>query len=181
MFERFTEKARRVIFFARHEVSEYGGEFIDTRQLLLGLLREDKQLFSRLLREGDLLEDAAESLGIRTLDEKVGRSVDIPLSLDATRALAFGAEESEQLGHRYIDTGHLLLGLLREPSATRDLLVKRGLELSTVRAALPGTAASSANRQIVDDLRVRFGKMMARLKPELEPAVVYNVRVERAK
>lgn len=138
MFERYTEKARRVIFFARYESSQFGGPYIETEHLLLGLLREDKELTHRFLRgEGNIeairkqIEDATE------IREKTSTSVDLPLSNEGKRALVYAAEESEKLGHKHIGTEHLLLGLLREEkSFAAQLLHERGVRLSSVREEL---------------------------------------------
>jgi ATP-dependent Clp protease ATP-binding subunit ClpC len=187
MFERYTEKARRVIFFARYEASVLGASHIDSSHLLLGLLREDRELFSRLLRhDSELLQNAAKLMGLKASGEKVSTSVDLPLTMEAKRVLVYAAEESERLNHRQVVPGHLLLGLLREPGPARDLLEKRGLQLPAVRVALAGAEEpkpdfTGANRRIVGDLREQFEGMKARLKPESEPAVVYSLRVEKAK
>jgi ATP-dependent Clp protease ATP-binding subunit ClpC len=81
MFERYTEKARRVIFFARYEASQYGSPYIETEHLLLGLIREDKALANRFLRT-DTIESVRkeiESAGI-TIRERISTSVEVPLS-----------------------------------------------------------------------------------------------------
>jgi ATP-dependent Clp protease ATP-binding subunit ClpC len=181
MFERYSEKARRSIFFARYEAGQFGGQYIDTAHLLLGLFREDKGLFAGLLRDDELFENAAVLLGLEASAKKVSTSVDIPLSHEAKRVLAYAAEEAERLKDSAIGTRHLLLGLLREPSATRDLLQARGLRLEGVREAALTVTPATPNRQIVGDLRAQFGMMRDRLKPELEPAVVYRAGVEKAR
>jgi ATP-dependent Clp protease ATP-binding subunit ClpA len=113
MFERYTEKARRVIFFARYEASHYGSRAIDTEHLLLGLLREAKGI-SLMLGEG-----AAQT--IRTqIDARVPKhepiptNVDLPLSDAAKQVLKYASEEADRLNPPHIGTEHLFLGLLRE-------------------------------------------------------------------
>jgi len=114
MFERYTEKARRVIFFARYEASQFGSPYIETEHLLLGLLREDKALANRFLRSHAAVESIRKQIeGHTTIREKVSTSVDLPLSHECKRVLAYGAEEAERLNHKHIGTEHLLLGLLR--------------------------------------------------------------------
>jgi Protein of unknown function (DUF1572)/Clp amino terminal domain, pathogenicity island component len=115
MFERYTEKARRVIFFARYEASNFGSPYIETEHLLLGLLREDKALTNRFLRSHGSVESIRKQIDEHTtIREKVLTSVDLPLSNECKRVLAYAAEEAERLAHRHIGTEHLLLGLLRE-------------------------------------------------------------------
>src|SRR5215471_3676793 len=81
MFERYTEKARRVIFFARYEASQFGSPYIETEHLLLGLLREDKALTNRFLRSHASVESIRKQIeGHTTIREKVSTSVDLPLS-----------------------------------------------------------------------------------------------------
>ena len=98
MFERYTEKARRVIFFARYEASQFGSPYIETEHLLLGLLREDKQLANRFLRSHAAVDSIRKQIeGHTTVREKVSTSVDLPLSHECKRVLAYGAEEAERL------------------------------------------------------------------------------------
>jgi Clp amino terminal domain, pathogenicity island component len=107
MFERYTEKARRAIFFARHEASQYGGPCIETEFLLLGLLREDKALANRFLRSHAAIESIRKQIETHiTIREKVPTAADLPLSHECKRVLAYGAEEAERLRHRHIDTPH---------------------------------------------------------------------------
>ena len=123
MFERYTEKARRVIFFARYEASQFGSPYIETEHLLLGLLREDKALTNRFLRSHASVESIRKQIeGHTTIREKVSTSVDLPLSNECKRVLAYAAEEAERLSHKHIGTEHLLLGLLREENHAPRLL-----------------------------------------------------------
>jgi len=138
MFERYTEKARRVIFFARYEASQFGSPYIETEHLLLGVLREDKALTNRFLRSHAAIESIRKQIEGRTpVREKVSTSVDLPLSQECKRVLAFAAEEAERLSHKHIGTEHLLLGLLREDkSFAAEILHERGLRLSALREEL---------------------------------------------
>src|SRR5512136_1722158 len=138
MFEKYTEKARRVIFFARYEASQFGSPFIETEHLLLGLLREDKALANRFLRSHAALEGIKKQVEAHTTArEKVSTSVDLPLSHECKRVLAYAAEEAERLSHKHIGTEHLLLGLLREDrSFAAEILHERGLRLSSIREEL---------------------------------------------
>ncbi len=92
MFERYTEKARRVIFFARYEASQFGSPYIETEHLLLGLLREDKALTNRFLRQHSSVDSIRKQIEAHTtVREKVSTSVDLPLSNECKRVLAYAA------------------------------------------------------------------------------------------
>lgn len=138
MFERYTEKARRTIFFARYEASQFGCPYIETEHLLLGLLREDKALTHRFLRDVAAVEEIRRQIESATTPrEKVSTSVDLPLSNESKRVLAYSAEEAERLAHKHIGTEHILLGLLREEkSFAAAILQERGVRISFVREAL---------------------------------------------
>jgi hypothetical protein len=112
MFERYTEKARRAIFFARYEASQFGSQFIETEHLLLGVLREHEEL-KNLLPAGT--NSIRVQLETQTKARKsISTTVDLPLSNPSKRVLAYAADEAERLNHRHIGCQHLLLGLLRE-------------------------------------------------------------------
>src|SRR5260221_11323776 len=140
MFERYTEKARRVIFFARYEASQFGSPNIETEHLLLGLLREDRALTNRFLRSPSNIESIRKQIeGHTTIREKVSTSVDLPLSNECKRVLAYAAEEAERLSHKHIGTEHLLPGLLREEKCFgAEILKEGGLRVSTIREELGG-------------------------------------------
>ena len=136
MFERYTERARRVLFFARYEASQLGSISIETEHLLLGLIREGKGLTSRIFARSHLsLENIRKEIEGRTVfREKVSTSVEIPFSTETKRALQHGAEEADRLLHNYIGTEHLLLGILREErSVAASILSEKGMRLNTVR------------------------------------------------
>ena len=139
MFERYTERARRVIFFARYEASQLGSRTIETEHLLLGLIRENNGLTGKLLVRASIESDSIRGeIQTRTeVREKISTSVEIPLSVESKRVLAYAAEEAEKMLHKYIGTEHILLGLLREKkSLASRILVERGMRLSTAREDL---------------------------------------------
>lgn len=146
MFERYTEKARRVIFFARYEASQFGQPYIQTEHLLLGLLREDKALSNRFLRTHASVEDVRKQIERNTtVRERISTSVDLPLSNECKRVLAYAAEETERLNHKHLGTEHLLLGLLREKGCfAESILTERGLELEKVREELAKVTTEKA-------------------------------------
>src|SRR6187397_3675866 len=136
MFERYTEKARRVIFFARYEASQFGAPAIEPEHLLLGLMREDKTLTGRFFPRAQVsIESIRKEIEGRTLlREKISTSVELPLAPETKHVLAYAHEESDRLQHRHIGTEHLLLGLLREErSMAAEILYERGLRLNAVR------------------------------------------------
>ncbi len=136
MFERYTERARRVLFFARYEATQLGSTSIETEHLLLGLIREGKGLTSRIFARSHLsLESIRKDIEGRTVfREKVSTSVEIPFSAETKRVLQYSAEEADRLLHTYIGTEHLLLGLLREePFVASALLREKGMRLANVR------------------------------------------------
>src|SRR5437899_10098195 len=133
MFERYTEKARRVIFFARYEASQFGSPYIETEHLLLGLLREDKALTRRFLQSHAVVESIRKQIEDCSAEKRppISTSVDLPLSNECKRVLAYAAEEAERLSHAHIGCEHLLLGLLREEkSFAAAMLHERGLRIS---------------------------------------------------
>src|SRR6267154_2599752 len=149
MFERYTERARRVIFFARYEASQFGSTTIETEHLLLGLIREDKNLTNRFLRNHSSIESIRKEIeGRTTIREKVSTSIDLPLSNECKRILAYAAEEAERLSHKHIGTEHLLLGLLREEKCVAaEILHERGLRLSAIREELARSTQEKAQPQ----------------------------------
>ncbi|MGH9467845.1 MAG: ATP-dependent Clp protease ATP-binding subunit [Terriglobales bacterium] len=184
MFERYTEKARRVIFFARYEASQCGSPFIESEHLLLGLLREDKALANRFLRSHASLEAIRKEIeGRTTAREKGSTSVDLPLSHECKRILNYAAEEAERLSHKHIGTEHLLLGLLREERCfAAELLQNRGLRLAQVREELARSAQDRAgNRPKESSLLVEFSRDLtqAALDGTLDPLVGREHELER--
>ena len=140
MFERYTEKARRVIFFARYEASQFGSPRIETEHLLLGLLRESKWL-QKILPRADAESIRNEIEAAPKTRGKVLTSVDLPLSHENKQVLKYAEEEATRLNHRHIGTEHLLLGLLREKDCfAARMLVQRGANLAVLRAKMEQVA-----------------------------------------
>jgi ATP-dependent Clp protease ATP-binding subunit ClpC len=172
MFERYTEKARRVIFFARYEASQFGSPYIETEHLLLGLLREDKALTNRFLRSHASVESIRKQIeGHTTIREKVSTSVDLPLSNECKRVLAYAAEEAERLSHKHIGTEHLLLGLLREEKCfAAEILHERGLRLLAIREEL----ARATQEKAPPSQRNRESSLLAEFSRDLTQAAQDN-------
>jgi len=154
MFERYTEKARRVIFFSRYEASQFGASQIEAEHILLGLIREDKQLtarfFNRAHNDAELVRKEIE--GRAVVRDRISSQIDLPLSAEAKRVLAFAADESDKLGNRHIGTEHILLGLLREEnSIAAEVLCERGLYLSGIRKDLSRRIHKEQSTADLDD------------------------------
>src|ERR1700674_4545565 len=150
MFERYTEKARRVIFFARYEASQFGAPAIEPEHLLLGLMREDKTLTGRFFPRAQItIESIRREIEGRTLlRERIPPSVELPLAPYSKRVIHYSHEESDRLQHRHIGTEHLLLGLLREErSMAAQILFERGLRLAAVRDGIARQSGADARHR----------------------------------
>jgi len=135
MFERFTEKAIKVIMLAQEEARRLGHNFVGTEQILLGLIGEGTGVAAKVLKSmGVNLKDARVEV-----EKIIGRgsgfvAVEIPFTPRAKRVLELSLEEARQLGHNYIGTEHLLLGLIREgEGVAARVLENLGVDLSKVR------------------------------------------------
>src|SRR2546430_507088 len=186
MFERYTEKARRVIFFARYEASQFGAPAIEPEHLLLGLMREDKTLTGRFFPRAQVsIESIRKEIEGRTLlREKISTSVELPLAPETKRVLHYAHEESDRLQHRHIGTEHLLLGLLREErSMAAEILYERGLRLNAVRdeiARQSGVDARGSQKKDTPHL-VEFSRDLTddASNDKLDPLVGREPEIER--
>jgi ATP-dependent Clp protease ATP-binding subunit ClpC len=146
MFERYTEKARRVIFFARYEAAQLGSPTVETEHLLLGLLREDRALPNRFLA------DATESIRLQiekdaVAREKIPANAELPLSDECKSVLAYAAAEAENLRERHTGSEHLLLGLLHEEKSTAArILHQHGIRFSSLREQIGRGPQSDPHR-----------------------------------
>jgi len=114
MFERYTDEARRVIFFSRYEASRLGSPVLDTEHLWLGLLRESKKVVKRLAPRVTV-EAVHERLLRHSLNaERISMTVDLPLSREARRALDAATAEADSRGQKHITPDYIVLALLRE-------------------------------------------------------------------
>src|SRR5499433_3936543 len=186
MFERYTERARRVLFFARYEASQLGSISIETEHLLLGLIREGKGLTSRIFARSHLsLENIRKEIEGRTVfREKVSTSVEIPFSAETKRVLQFAAEEADRLLHNYIGTEHLLLGILREErSVAASILMEKGMRLNAVREDIVQLLNEKTTLTRVKEtpLLAEFSRDLteAAMKNQLDPLVGRHIELER--
>jgi ATP-dependent Clp protease ATP-binding subunit ClpC len=186
MFERYTERARRVLFFARYEATQLGSTSIETEHLLLGLIREGKGLTSRIFARSHLsLESIRKEIEGRTVfREKVSTSVEIPFSAETKRVLTFAAEEADRLLHTYIGTEHLLLGILREErSVAANILYDKGMRLASVREDIVQllNEKTAPARPKETPLLAEFSRDLteAAMKNQLDPLVGRDNELER--
>jgi uncharacterized protein (TIGR03435 family) len=136
MFERYTERARRVLFFARYEAGRAGSPAVEPEHLLIALIREGKGLSARIFERARVSPDEVR----RTIESRTTRreatssGEDRPLSASTNQVLEFAAQESDRLLHNYVGTEHLLLGVFREErSLAASILAERGLQINQVR------------------------------------------------
>jgi ATP-dependent Clp protease ATP-binding subunit ClpC len=136
MFERFTDRARQVVVLAQEEARMLNHNYIGTEHILLGLIHEGNGVAARALEALGITDEAVR----QQIDEIVGRgkkparSGHIPFTAQAKKSLELSLREALQLGHNYIGTEHILLGLIREgegPAA--QVLTAMGADLDTVR------------------------------------------------
>lgn len=143
MFEKFTEKARRVMFFARYEASQFGADSIQSGHLLLGLLREAEktstQLLDRMGVQTALLRERLVA-ALTPRDKKVtpsSTSIDIPMEEEVKRILQHATNESTKLNHKHVGAEHLLLGMLREEQGLAGRLLREmGADLVAAKEIL---------------------------------------------
>src|SRR5688572_32265197 len=131
MFERYTERSRRVIFFARYEALQYGSPVIAPEHILLGLVREDKTITSRFfpfrhnVNADTIRKEIEDRIVVR---DRIPQSTELHLSPETKKTLFYANEESRGLKSRSIGPEHILLGLIREESSTAaEILFKFGL------------------------------------------------------
>lgn len=193
MFERFTERARRVILLAKEEAKKFNHDYIGTEHILLGLIREGEGVAAAVLQNlGLSLEQ------IRLEVEKLVRpgpstivSGDLPFTPKSKKVVEFAMDEAHSLGHNYIGTEHLLLGLLRETEGiASQVLMNLGLSLDKVRAevmellgsALPSNAkAQGQGAKTKTPALDAFGRDLAALARDnkLDPVIGRKNEIER--
>jgi len=192
MFERFTEKAIKVIMLAQEEARRLGHNFVGTEQILLGLIGEGTGVAAKVLK----------SLGVNLKDSRIevekiiGRgsgfvAVEIPFTPRAKRVLELSLEEARQLGHNYIGTEHLLLGLIREgEGVAARVLENLNVDLSKVRTqvirmlgetAEVGTVTNSSKGNPKTATLDEFGTNLTKLASEskLDPVVGRYAEIDR--
>lgn len=191
MFERFTEKAIKVIMLAQEEARRLGHNFVGTEQILLGLIGEGTGVAAKVLKSmGVNLKDARIEV-----EKIIGRgsgfvAVEIPFTPRAKRVLELSLEEARQLGHNYIGTEHLLLGLIREgEGVAARVLENLGVDLSKVRTQVirmlgetaEVAAGSGSSGRTKTPTLDEFGSNLTQMAAEgkLDPVVGRQKEIER--
>ena len=190
MFERYTDSAKRALFFARYECSQLGSVELGSDHLLLGLIQDAGGIVQKVLSTAgvasdDLRRDVERRTTVR---EKISTSVEIPFNGEAKRALTYAAEEADRFRHCYIGTEHLLLGLLRdEGSIAGTSLLARGLRLDDVRSQVlkmldelprPPETPSSVELHTIDVIK-QLVEQLAMLPPGPGAEALRNHILER--
>jgi len=136
MFERYSERSRRIIFFARYEALQYGSPVIAPEHLLLGLIREDKALTARVFPSRSIGSDKIRSeIEDRVVvRDRIPQSSELHLSSETKKVLFYANEESRGLKNRFVSPEHILMGILREErSIAAEVLFQFGLRIQDIR------------------------------------------------
>jgi hypothetical protein len=170
MFERYTEKARRIIFFARYEASIFGSPYIETEHLLLGLLREEKRAFAWIPKAPTAEAVRQRIEGWLPKKPSTATSVDLPLSQASKHVLDKAKDEADRLNSKHIRTEHLFLGLLQEKDATAQLLLEFGANLEKLRVEFAKNMQEPYDPSIAERVRERL------LESALETITIHGTR-----
>src|SRR5215469_6624777 len=169
MFERFTDKARRVVVLAQEEARRLGHNYIGTEHVLLGLVREEDGYAARALDSLGVSLEAARDRVEADAGRGSGQSGHIPFTPEAKRSLELSLREALQLGENYIDTEHILLGLVRDPSSPgARILAELGGTPEAVRQRVLEVALPVSARQAR-----RTAARTGRLRTPGEPTAGY--------
>jgi hypothetical protein len=175
VFERYTEEARRAVFFARYEASQFGSDYIEPEHMLLAILRESQRLRDKL--PPPVRDRIRSQIETRTPTRSpLSTSVDLPLSHALKRALAYGSEEAETMQHRHIEAGHLILGLLHlEKSIAAELLRENGITLEEYRETVASvvTAREMPPHRLADSTAEPLKSLVRRFESLIEFSATY--------
>ena len=136
MFEKYNEKARRALFFARYEASKLGSRVIESEHVLLGILREGEEVVGDIFRRFHVKpEDIRREIeGERVFVERISSTAELPLSEESKKILAYASHEAESMLHQAVGSEHLLLGILRvEGCLAMRILAQHGLDVYAAR------------------------------------------------
>jgi ATP-dependent Clp protease ATP-binding subunit ClpC len=169
VFERFTERARQVVVLAQDEARALKHNYIGTEHLLLGLLREEEGVAARVLESLDVTLDQVRAQVARIVGQSNELSTgQIPFTPRAKRVLELALKESRSLGHDYIDTGHVLLGLVHEGGGVAvRILADLGADAERIRT------------ETIDRLPAREARARLVRKPKPPAGVVIRRRMGR--
>src|SRR5436309_14579173 len=153
MHDKFTERVRKVLFIAREEAARLQHDYIGTEHLLLGLIREGEGIAATVLNNLGLDLDAIRQ-AVESMDSSTSGTLtigEIPFTPRAKRVLELAVDEARQLGHNYVGTEHLLLGLIREgEGVAARVLMELGVDRKKVREEtlkLLGGAPSASGQE----------------------------------
>jgi ATP-dependent Clp protease ATP-binding subunit ClpC len=138
MFEKYNEKARRALFFARYEASKLGSRVIESEHILLGILREGEETVSEIFRRFQVKpEDIRREIeGERIFVERISSTAELPLSEESKKILAYASHEAESMLHATVGSEHLLIGILRVEGCTAmRILAQHGFDVYKEREA----------------------------------------------
>ncbi|MGQ9512652.1 ATP-dependent Clp protease ATP-binding subunit [Thermodesulfitimonas sp.] len=192
MFGKFTQRAQKVLLLAQEEARLMNYPFVGTEHILLGLVREGEGVAARVLKEMGISAEAIRAQVEQLVERVQGPLVqEVSLTPRAKRVIELAIDEARQLGHSYIGTEHLLLGLVREgEGVAARALAALGVELDRLRAAVmevlgagvaagtgPGTGKGPSKTPVLD----QFGRDLTRLAREdrLDPVVGREQEIER--
>ena len=184
MFERYTERAKRIIYFARYEAGQAGCPQINPEHILIGLLRDGDAFISKICQRFDLrVEDIREHI-ISSSDYIQVDSSEIPFSEVAKIVLSLASEESERLNHKAIGSEHLLLGLLQEKgSFAYKYLQQRGVKYSEIKEEVLYLHKEQAAKRKKKEtpLLVEFSRDLTRLAElgRLDPLIGRETELQR--
>ena len=150
MFEKFNEKARRALFFARYEASKLGSRVIESEHVLLGILREGEESVSELFRRFQIKpeEIRREVEGERVFVERISSTAELPLSEESKKVLAYAAHEAESMMHATVGSEHLLVGILRvDGCVAQRILAQQGMDVFSLREEVLGMAKEKESAQ----------------------------------
>ncbi len=189
MFERFTERARKVIILAREEAIRLGHNFVGTEHLLLGLIREGDGLAVAILKKLNVSISAlkAEIEKIVAVGTEFAPAGEIPFTPQAKKVLEYAISEARSLGHNYIGTEHLLLGLIREGEGIASVVLRdfgvsvaaaksQAQELLGEQSSKQGTS-SATRTPALDEFGVDL--TAAARQDKLDPVIGREAEIER--
>jgi ATP-dependent Clp protease ATP-binding subunit ClpC len=150
VFEKFNEKARRALFFARYEASKLGSRVIESEHILLGILREGEEIVGELFRRFHVKPEEVrrEVEGERVFVERISSTAELPLSEESKKILAYAAHEAESMLHPAVGSEHLLVGILRvDGCMAQRILAQHGLDVYSLREEVLGLAKEKETSQ----------------------------------
>jgi len=186
MFEKYNEKARRALFFARYEASKLGSRVIESEHILLGILREGEETVSEIFRRFQVKpEDIRREIeGERVFVERISSTAELPLSEESKKILAYASHEAESMLHATVGSEHLLIGILRVEGCTAmRILAQHGFDVYTVREEVLAIAKEREASQQKKELPFlsEYGRDLTSLAAEqsFDPLIGRDEEVDR--